>query len=176
MEGSIHTSSFKINSKRNLSLQINTKENNGSLTLIIKNFIHTYFDIVRKLNDKNNSDLIEKYNHMLAYSGWVTFLWLFNIITPVSVLLIMLFHDSRGFDYYWIIISRLLSVLIFTLWSNIIIKTPIILENVFPGLMITFGLFTTLENLSSDDPKILEIWVIAYFGMFMIIFIWCLNF
>ena len=97
-------------------------------------------------------------------------------MVPAWIILVLLFHDSSHYDYYWIIITRPIWVWTFILLEKYIAKTKVLLANVFPCLILFFGVLTTIENLSYQEWKLIELWAMNYVWMFILISFWCLQF
>ena len=145
---------------------------NFSLSSLFRSFIETFNDVEQKLQDPLIKEMINKYNYLFLSSGWIVYSHLMHIIVPVAVIWLILFNDSNIFVNYSIIITRVLVLIGIILGNKKILQTPLILNNLFPWIIFFFGILTTIENLSYDQPKLLELSIISYFGMFVIIPVW----
>ena len=144
---------------------------NFSLSSLFRSFIETFNDVEQKLQDPLIKEMIDKYNHLFLSSGWIVFSHLMHIIIPIAAICLILLNDSNIFVNYWIITTRILFLIGIHFGNKKILQTPLILNNVFPWAIFFFGILTTIENLSYDQPKLLELSIVSYFGMFVIILV-----
>ena len=145
---------------------------NFSLSSLFRSFIETFNDVEQKLQDPLIKEMIDKYNYLFLSSGWIVFSHIMHIIIPIAAIWLTLFNDSNIFVNYSIIITRILLLIGIIFGNKKILQTPLILNNVFPWIIFISGILTTTENLSYDHPKLLELSIISYFGMFVIIPVW----
>ena len=116
--------------------------------------------------------MIDKYNYLFLSSGWIVLSHFMHIIIPFGSIWLILFNDLNLFANYSIIITRIMILIGIHFGNKKILQTPLILNNVFPWIILLFGTLTTIENLSFDQPKLLELSIVSYIFMFMIISVW----
>ena len=89
--------------------------------------------------------------------------------------MIAILFDSSNYEYWSIIISRPLVLILLYVLNSAISKYPILLEYVNPLLLVLFGILFTLENIKNPYPKFFELWHFYHFFCFIITIVQCIH-
>ena len=165
MEDSIYLSEVEYEHNKDINFKEENKSTISSLFQLVKDFIQTYKEVVKVLNDPEFKGIISEYNSLFLISGWTVFVKLYLLMIPLWILIVFLFQDSSHYDYYSMIITRPIWVWTFVLCEKLVAKIPFLLNNIFSIFDIYFR--------SPNNNRKLSIWRLQITGNMGICL--CLN-
>ena len=119
-------------------------------------------------NDPKYHEIICYYQEYYLQEGWSAFFNVLRMVLCFVFVSCVLLHDRNSEEFASIMVTRPAVLLLLTIANSLMKRYPVILEYIFPMIMILFSIIFTFENLKQKDAKFYDLWHFYHLLSFMV--------